>query len=679
VKRAALLALALSAFGARAQTEPPEPGLEVNVEGERHKDPGATGLRGAEAKDLAGTHGDAVVAAQMLPGVAREPAGSGQLVVWGAAPNETRLLIDGIEVPALYHGGGLRSVIPTELVRRIDLAPAAFGAQWGRALGGVLDIDATAPLAETTRVAVDPLDAHASSTASVGDGQLFAGARYSLVDRILGPVLSDTARQVFPLPRYWDAQAVAAFPLREGEKLELLLLGASDASNREVGGDPVTAVGSSSLSRWGRLGLRYKRLLDDGSDTTVTAWLGDEVQAVGTFAGPAFSDQTSWAQSVGLRAAWRTPVAEHADVTIGADGLFTRTHLRRSGSLTSPAREGDITTFGEAPGVDVAFDDWSVQQGDFALFVQSELTFGAFTFTPGLRGSAVGTDVSALFPRVPQGAPVGLSQLELFLEPRLQVAFRATDRLRFSAAFGVHHQAPAPEDLSAAFGTPTLSSSSALHFTAGASYRVSTPLSFEATGYLRLLDDLPTRSPLPSPKLALALVQEGTGKSYGAQLVARWQGSGPLSGFVSALISRSERQDLPTANTRLFDFDQPLALTAAASYKWARYVFGARVRVASGFPRTPVVGSFFDAQQGREEPIFGAQNSDRLPVFAALDLNAARSFDLGSGRTLRVYLEVENATGHANAEEFVYSPDWTNRATLQGLPPLALLGAELSL
>jgi hypothetical protein len=193
--------LALWASGALAQTEPSGPGLEANVEGERHKEPAATGVRGAEAKDLAGTHGDALVAAQMLPGVAREPVGSGQLVVWGAAPNETRLLIDGIEVPAIYHGGGLRSVVPTELVRRLSLSPAAFGAQWGRALGGVLDVEATAPPVAGSRVAVDPLDVHASLAVPAGGGQLFAGARYSLLDRILGPGLSDTARQVFPLPR----------------------------------------------------------------------------------------------------------------------------------------------------------------------------------------------------------------------------------------------------------------------------------------------------------------------------------------------------------------------------------------------------------------------------------------------------------------------------------------------
>ena len=215
------------------------PGLQAVVEAERRKEPATSAVRGREARELAGTHGDAVVAAQRLPGVAREPVGSGQLVVWGAAPRDTRLLLDGIELPALYHGGGLRSVVPTELVKRIELAPAAFGPQYGRALGGVLAIDAEAPDEGATRLraSLDPLDAHASVATPLSGGHLFAGARYSLLDRLLGPVLSTTARELFPLPRYWDGQLLAAFPLRAGERLELLLLGASDSALRTVDAD----------------------------------------------------------------------------------------------------------------------------------------------------------------------------------------------------------------------------------------------------------------------------------------------------------------------------------------------------------------------------------------------------------------------------------------------------------
>ncbi|HUJ25773.1 MAG TPA: TonB-dependent receptor [Myxococcales bacterium] len=260
----------------------------------------------------------------------------------------------------------------------------------------------------------------------------------------------------------------------------------------------------------------------------------------------------------------------------------------------------------------------------------------------------------------------------------LAVSYELTPNLRLFAAGGLHHQQPHPEDLSSVFGAPSLDSSMAVHATAGAALRLER-LSLEATGFLRVLSDLATRSGLPTPLLAQALVQQGTGLAYGAQLVARTALRGPLEGFVSVLISHSQRQDLDGGPVRLFDFDQPLAATAAVSYRYALYTFGARLRVSSGFPRTPVAGSYFDAQLDRYDPIFGAQNSERLPLFAQLDLRAERKFDLGGRRQLKLSLEVQNVTARSNAEEYVYSSDWSSRGTLTGLPPLALLGVEVIL
>ena len=688
MRRAAPLAL-LIAWRAGAQGVPPgqedlgsTPVQEAVVEGARRKEPAAETLRGREARELAGTHGDALLAAQMLPAVGRAPLGSGQLVVWGAAPRETRLLLDGIELPALYHGGGLRSVLPTELVKRIELMPAAFGPQYGRALGGVLAIEAAPPELAPTRLlaSLDPLDVHASAEVPLGGGHLFAGARYSLLDRLLGPLLSTRAREVFPLPRYWDAQLVAAFPLREGERLDLLLLGAADSALRDIdAADKSVARGDATTLRWGRLGARYRRDLEGGADATAVIWIGDDFESLRTLAGPAFAEQARWSQSGGLRAGWHLPLAEGAALTLGTDALLTRTRLRRSGSLTTPAREGDVVAFGQAPGTEVAFDDWTVLQTDLAVFASGEISLGRFTLAPGLRLAAAATEASRLSPRVAQTTGIGLSQLEWFAEPRLSLSARATDRVRLFAAAGLHHQAPAPEDLSAVFGAPALASSSALHASLGASWLPASFLELESTGFFRSLDGLVVRSPLPTPLPAHSLVQQGIGKSYGLQLVARSKLIGPLSGFFSALVSRSERQDLAEGPTRAFDFDQPLVLTAAASYRYESYTLGARLRIAAGLPRTPVVGSYLDSRLGRADPIFGLHNSERLPAFAQLDLRADRRFELGRGRELRISLEVQNAAARSNAEDFVYSSDWSSRGALSGLPPVALLGLELTL
>src|SRR5262245_20012205 len=60
-------------------------------------------LTGSEARRAPGTMGDPGKVVESLPGVARASVGTANLSVWGAAPEQTRTLIDGIEVPSLYH------------------------------------------------------------------------------------------------------------------------------------------------------------------------------------------------------------------------------------------------------------------------------------------------------------------------------------------------------------------------------------------------------------------------------------------------------------------------------------------------------------------------------------------------------------------------------------------------
>ena len=70
----------------------------------------STRVEANQARRVAGTQGDVLKVVENLPGVARASVGSGALVVWGASPQDTRVYVDGVRVPQLYHFGGLRSV-----------------------------------------------------------------------------------------------------------------------------------------------------------------------------------------------------------------------------------------------------------------------------------------------------------------------------------------------------------------------------------------------------------------------------------------------------------------------------------------------------------------------------------------------------------------------------------------
>src|SRR5262249_45903399 len=153
---------------------------------------------------------------QNLPGVARSALGSGALVVWGSAPGDTRVNVDGVEVPALYHVGGLRSTVNSDLVKSIDLLPGGYGADYGRGLGG-LGRGATRPLPPKGvhgYVAADLLDTSAMLTAALGNRfRIGLAGRYSFLDRILSGITKDIG-DFFPIPRYDDYQVMASLGLR---------------------------------------------------------------------------------------------------------------------------------------------------------------------------------------------------------------------------------------------------------------------------------------------------------------------------------------------------------------------------------------------------------------------------------------------------------------------------------
>ena len=281
--RAAAFALvALAARPAHAEDSPP---LEVTASAApRRRDPGRVTLSTEEAGRVAGTGGDPLEAVGSLPGLARPAFDGGKLIVWGAAPGDTRVYVDGVEVPALYHGGGLRGVLSGDLVQSLDLVPGAYGAEHGRALGGLVRLTTRELPAEGVHASAgaDLLDASATVTAAAFDGKLrvaLAG-RVSYLDRILAGVVSPTVGELVPIPRYHDMAAKVALTLREDEALELLLLGSGDALDCAlVSPDPGAVHRESTTSSFYRALLRYTRTLADGTAVVVTPFFGQDEQS----------------------------------------------------------------------------------------------------------------------------------------------------------------------------------------------------------------------------------------------------------------------------------------------------------------------------------------------------------------------------------------------------------------
>jgi TonB family protein len=654
-----------------------------------------TRIRTEEARRVPGTQGDTLKVVQNLPGVGRSAFGSGQLIVWGSAPNETLVDVDGVEVPALYHVGGLRSTINADLVRSIELSPGSYGAEYGRGTGGLVKIELGQLPKEGVHgyVAADVIDTSAMVSAALTPKlRLALAGRVSYLDRVLQGVTSEDVGDFVPIPRYDDYQARMQYALGHDEDLALTLLGSDDHLRRSIpASDPAEDRAENSDSSWKRLILRYTRLLPDGASVVVTPSFGRDDSSSDLVFGDGPSAQhigvnvDAWHYAV--RGTYRRKLASNTTMSFGIDMQARQYAAHRVGAANLPAREGDIVVFGQRPPNQTAVDDWDVTMIDTAPFATAEISLGRFTLQPGLRFEPTLIEGDPARPRSQSEAPRGYSRFDLpdnpipgplrwAPNPRLVATFRATRRLTLTAGGGIYGQPPDVNDMSPVFGNPTVNMSRAVHISGGFSLKLRPTLTLESVGFYKYLWDIVSRSELASPPVSDALTQDGVGRAFGGQVLLRQELTKGFFGWVTYSLIRSERRDHPDTGWRLFDYDQTHVLAVLASYQFGHgWEGGARFRYTTGMPRTPVTGSYYVGND-EYDPVFGAQNSIRLPAFYQLDARLERAWVFRRAK-LDVFLDVQNVTNRKNPEEIIYNAQYTVRGYITGLPTLAVLGARL--
>ena len=351
-----------------------------------------TGVSREEARRVAGAADDPLKVVEDLPGVARAAVGTGDIIVWGAAPADTRVVFDGVELPALFHVGGWRSTVPAGLVSRVSLTPGGFGAEWGRALGGLVRVEGVPPPPPGFHgeVGADLLDGAALLSYARGRFALTVAGRYSWLDRAAAAVVQGDAAAFIPLPRWDDYQLRASVALARHERLTLTFLAADDSLRREVStGDP-TAVHSDELER-----STLPRCCCATRSSATAPPSRSRRSSATTPAAPstATAPRRPTSTCAPGRPGCAPPIAAASAASSSspsASTSSTRTpHVTRLGSLTIPPREGDLYVFGQPPGDDVAASDDAIHQLDVAPFVSVDVRLGPVTVTPGLRVDAL--------------------------------------------------------------------------------------------------------------------------------------------------------------------------------------------------------------------------------------------------------------------------------------------------
>ena len=209
--------------------------------------------------------------------MARAPFGIGLLPVWGSAPADTRVYIDGVNVPVLYHFGGLRSTVNSEMIDGLTFVPGGYQADHGLGLGGIVDVDTRRPRTDGLHgyAQMDLLDGSLMLEGPITKTLSFAVAgRRSWIDATL-PLFTTSTFQLSPV--YYDYQARLSWrPSTSGrDVVDLFLFGSDDQLSflARVKNDALDAT-VDSHTFFHRALLSWAHRFDRGRTLTVTSSVG---------------------------------------------------------------------------------------------------------------------------------------------------------------------------------------------------------------------------------------------------------------------------------------------------------------------------------------------------------------------------------------------------------------------
>ncbi len=602
-----------------------------------------------EVERLPGFGGDVIKSLQALPGVARPTMNDpGAVIVRGSGNYDTRFLLDGVDIPLLFHFGGVKSTYNSLSLGSVDLYPGGFGTRYGGCIGGVVELTGRSSRQDRWHTVLDAslLDASFHTEGPLGKGfGLTLSGRRSFVGEIANAVLKNQDDVTLSVaPYYWDTVARLDFGQGTDHELFFTMFAASDRMKMIVpdakSGSPEVNEATDALEMsmsFSRFILGYDAKFGHRFSNELRLSAGrdkNSVHALGEFRfdgeGPTYSLRDD------LVAKWGSNLVSH----LGVDFIYTPFGytVKANGypeSSLSGKKYSDMGTYANLEFRPLS--DLSLNTG-FRYDYYHHLDNGK----PSLRASA---------------------------------RWDYRDNRTLTASAGTYNQAPRPVGHSTdpVYGNPDLPPTEAVHLTLGHEWRLNDRLFLKVEAYHNTQDKVPTLADTND----INFLPDAEARMYGLEFMLRRESAGGFFGWISYSLGRSERRyardpgngsDWQASDWFLYEMDQTHHLEAVGSWQLGNnWSFGSRVQYVTGVPTTPILGYTsnryeFDADIGEYVVVEGEFLSDRIDPYFRTDLRIDKIF-IRENSIWSLYLDLQNANYffYNSPEGYTYNYDTSKR------------------
>ncbi len=611
-----------------------------------------------ELKTMPGSGGDPIKAITNLPGVGKEASTFG-LVMRGSNNEDSKVYLDGHPIPILFHFGGLKSVYNSDLLADIEVLTGGFGAEYGGATGGIVNLRSRPLRLDRWYGYLDTsfLDATLFLEGPISDKQAVGvSVRYSLIQYIIQGViglLPDRYKEGLSFsayPNYWDYVARYDHKISSTDTFGVTVFGARDGMSVYLGDaapeDPTITGNIGFDTMFHNLILTWEHKDKNFKNTFAINF--DSVEAnfnIGTKYGV-----NSKFYNMIIIQDFSFKASESHEITIGLRPSLI--HAYNKADIVRPPKEGDV--YYNFSNVDKVSDRTLAGVETLGIFVEDNIKLGDWRIVAGVRLTQA-----------------WLKKYYIFADPRLAVRWEFLKGMTLKSAVGLYQQTGTPDEIWPPWGNPELKTKKALQSSLGYEWVITEDVELNAEGYYKYIWD----NIVPDDKTLYS--NAGKARIYGFELLLRHKLTKRFFGWLAYSYCKSERKDAASGFYRAFDQDVPHTVTLLLSYKaWQTWQFGMRFQLLSGMPYTPINGSIYMADTDTYVPIYDPdkRNTERVvPVWYEIDLRVDKMWVFDTW-ILSVYLDVQNVTLAKHPLGVVYNYDYSQKGLMTMFPIIPALG-----